>query len=146
MEKINKLNKKTEYKDILNYAKKVLSVGVAVTPVIGICAGCSTENKEYEYKTQPISEANKTAIVIENGHATIIDFTTNDPYCYNRNTIDLELTNGGHFMYKMCELSSIIFIEDEKSHELAIAYAQSIVGDNYTEYNTEIVERVRTQG
>ena len=145
MEKINKFNKKAEYKDTLNYAKKALSVGVAVTPVIGICAGCATEAQKSETSIETVIESNTVAVIIEDGHATILDYT-NREFSMSSDSVWITPTNGGRIGYILTDKSSIIFIENENAHELAIAYAESIVGDNYTEYNTEIAERVRTQG
>lgn len=147
MEKINKLKEKREVTayNVVHNIKGVLYLGLALSPVIGICAGCATEAQKSETSIETVVESNRAAVIIEDGHATILDYTTREFGNSNR-SIWIILTNGGKIGYVITEKSSLIFIEDNNAHELAIQYAQSIVGDNYTEYNTEIKERVRTQG
>lgn len=141
MEKVNKFNKRVEQKEILNYAKKALSIGVALSPVIGICAGCSSKTEEATPTTTQLANTNNTAVIIEDNSAIIIDYTEKDYYWYNMyidsHTWVIKTTTGETLEYVISDKSSIIFISDENAHDLAIAYAKSIVGDNYTEYNTE---------
>ena len=149
MEKINKLREKREvtpYKVVHNI-KGALYLGLALSPVIGIAAGCASNAQEsQENKTEIVIESNYCAVIIEDGSAVIIDYTMNpgaQKIGWYGNFVELELTTGGTFQYLKTDKTSIVFFKDIKAHELAVLYAESIVGDNYTEYNKEVVEKVR---